>query len=86
VFLDLLAGRAAYPDAGRAVKPYERWINTYGDEVFGGRVRSVIAIADDIAVTAGSRAREDMLAAFHRAAWLEWMFWDGAYHRESWPV
>lgn len=78
-------GRHIQTRAGPS-NPYERWINTYGDEVFGGRVRSVIAIADDMAAAAGSRVREDMLAAFHRAARLEWMFWDSAYHRESWPV
>ncbi len=78
-------GRHIQAQAGPA-NPYERWIETYGDEVFGGRVCSVIAIADGMAAAAGSKVREDMLAAFQRAAQLEWMFWDSAYHREFWPV
>jgi thiaminase/transcriptional activator TenA len=36
------------------------------------------------AVTAATRAA--MLAAFVRACQYEWLFWDGAYQRRSWPI
>ena len=29
--------------------------------------------------------RAAMLAAFVRACQYEWLFWDGAYQRRSWP-
>ncbi|MBT3532238.1 MAG: thiaminase II [Rhodospirillaceae bacterium] len=73
--------------AGAApANPYQRWIDTYGDEVFGSRVRHAISIADGMADAAAPTDRDAMLAAFYRASQLEWMFWDSAYRRETWPV
>ncbi len=74
-----IAGRAA-PD-----NPYRAWIDTYADPRFGEAVRRVVATADRAAdsTTAAERAR--MLAAFTRASQYEWLFWDGAYQRRSWP-
>ncbi len=66
--------------------PYQRWIDTYGDETFGSRVRNVIALADTMATKAAPEIRDEMLSVFHKASQLEWMFWDSAYRRESWPV
>jgi thiaminase/transcriptional activator TenA len=75
-----IAGRAA-PD-----NPYRAWIDTYADPRFGEAVQRVVATADQAAdsTTAGERAR--MLAAFTRASQYEWLFWDGAYQRRSWPT
>ncbi len=66
--------------------PYRAWIDTYADEAFGVAVRAVIAIADRVAEGASATLRADMLAAFARAAELEWMFWDAAYRLEDWPA
>ena len=46
----------------------------------------MIAISDQVAVTASPTVREQMLQAFVRAAQLEWMFWDSAYRLERWPA
>ena len=66
--------------------PYQRWIDTYGDESFGERVAEVIASADEMAAGAAPAVRDAMARVFRRASQLEWMFWDGAYRLESWPV
>ncbi len=66
--------------------PYRLWIDTYGDEVFGERVRNVIATADAMAASAAPAVLDGMMHAFRRASQLEWMFWDSAYRLETWPV
>jgi thiaminase/transcriptional activator TenA len=75
-----IAGTAA-PD-----NPYRAWIDTYADPRFGEAVQAVIAAADRAAAGASNSVRERMLAAFTRAAQYEWLFWDGAYQRRSWPL
>ncbi len=65
--------------------PYRAWINTYADEHFGDAVQRVIAATDRAAEGATASTRAEMLAAFVRACQYEWLFWDGAYQRRSWP-
>jgi thiaminase/transcriptional activator TenA len=74
-----IAGRAA-PD-----NPYRAWIDTYADPDYGAAVEKVVTTADRAAEAAGAAVRADMLAAFARACQYEWLFWDGAYQRRSWP-
>ena len=69
-----------------ADNPYQPWIDTYADEAFAQGVRQVIAISDQVADEATPALRQQMLAAFKRAAQLEWMFWDSAYRLEAWPI
>jgi thiaminase/transcriptional activator TenA len=84
-----------YEDVGRRLKerfddldghPYADWISTYGDPVFGAASRQARAIVDRVAAQAGPDDRERMRRAFAAAARYEWMFWDAAWRRESWPV
>ena len=65
--------------------PYRAWIDTYADERFGEAVRTVISITDRAAETTTASTRTRMLAAFTRACQYEWLFWDGAYQRRTWP-
>jgi thiaminase/transcriptional activator TenA len=81
-----------YWDVGCAIartasphNPYKAWIDTYADERFGEAVRTVIAIADRAAAATTAATRGKMLAGFTRACQYEWLFWDGAYQRRSWP-
>jgi thiaminase (transcriptional activator TenA) len=73
--------------AGKATpeNPYRAWIDTYADERFGEAVRTVISTCDRAAGDASAAIRAQMLAAFVRASQYEWLFWDGAYQRRSWP-
>lgn len=64
---------------------YRAWIDTYADPRFGEAVRMVIDIADRAADTSTSATRAAMLRAFTRSAQYEFLFWEGAYNRRSWP-
>ena len=65
--------------------PYRAWIDTYADERFGKAVETAVAIGDRAATAVTAATRAAMLAAFVRACQYEWLFWDGAYQRRSWP-
>ena len=64
---------------------YARWIDTYAGADFSEAVDRAVAITDEVAAAAGPDRRERMRAAFITSSRLEWMFWDSAYHRETWP-
>ncbi|MBF8186821.1 TenA family protein [Nonomuraea sp. K274] len=66
--------------------PYRKWISTYSDPAFAASVEQAKAIADRLAAAAGPAIRAAMGEAYCRAAAYEWMFWDSAWHRESWPT
>ena len=69
-----------------AAHPYGDWIGTYGDPAFTESTRRARQIVDGIAAGAAEAVRDRMHAAFRRAAQYEWMFWDAAGRRETWPV
>ncbi|NJP91916.1 thiaminase II [Nonomuraea sp. FMUSA5-5] len=84
-----------YQDVGTALlervgdtggHPYGKWISTYADPGFAASVEQAKAIADRLAATAGPDLRAAMAQAYCRAAAYEWMFWDSAWHRETWPT
>ena len=72
--------------AGSANALYQKWIDTYGGEEFGATVRQALAVVN----RAGGRLTDEQRAAVTRhflvATRLEWMFWDGAWKMETWPV
>lgn len=65
---------------------YQRWIDTYGGEEFGGEVREVLAAADAMAPGLSASERARVHRHFRATSRYEWMFWDMGYRRESWPV
>ncbi|HEU0216129.1 MAG TPA: thiaminase II [Stellaceae bacterium] len=82
-----------YWDVGGAIaakaapdNQYRDWIDTYADESFGAAVRSLMEIVDHAGGQAARPVRERMLAAYIRAAQYEYLFWDGAYNRRTWPL
>ena len=81
-----------YWDVGCAIgqkagpeNPYRAWIDTYADERFGKAVETAVATGDRAAAAVTTATRTAMLVAFVRACQYEWLFWDGAYQRRSWP-
>ncbi len=74
-----IAGHAA-PD-----NRYQRWIDTYAGEEFSASVDRAIAITDEVAEDATDHTRQVMHEAFVLSSRLEWMFWDSAHRRETWP-
>ncbi len=69
-----------------ANNPYQAWIDTYSDAAYGEHVRKVIDATDRAAAgaSAGVRARMDL--AFLRSTQWEWLFWDSAYQKRTWPL
>ena len=65
--------------------PYQAWIDTYTDEAFARSVDQAKAATDAAALSGPDRV-EAMHGAFRRSSQFEWMFWDAAYRRETWPV
>jgi thiaminase/transcriptional activator TenA len=65
---------------------YQRWIDTYGGEAFAAAVAEVLAVADEIGPALGGDERQRAGAHFAATTRYEWMFWDAAWRKESWPV
>jgi len=82
----ILAGQPVVAPGEPAEHPYQAWIDTYADESFGEAVAQCRAAVDRAADATGDTDRDRMLAAFTRATEFEWLFWDSAYRRESWPT
>ncbi len=47
-------------------------------------MQKVIETVDAVAERADADTLEKMHQAYTRAAQLEWLFWDGAYHQRQW--
>ncbi|MFC6080361.1 thiaminase II [Sphaerisporangium aureirubrum] len=65
---------------------YRRWIAAYGDETFQAVVRRVVALTDRAGAEATDAQRARALDHFVTTSRYEWMFWDAAWRRETWPV
>ncbi len=65
---------------------YQRWIDTYGAEEFGGEASEVIAVTDRLGQEVAAAERERIDRHFRATSRYEWMFWDMGYRREAWPV
>lgn len=65
---------------------YARWIATYGDEEFQATVRAVLELTDRVGADLSAGERAKVVEHFVTTSRYEWMFWDAAWRRESWPV
>ncbi|MBP2365741.1 thiaminase II [Pseudonocardia parietis] len=65
---------------------YQRWIDMYAGEEFRAVVDAVLDATDRIGATASDTELGLMREHFTATSRYEWMFWDGAYRREEWPV
>lgn len=82
-----------YAEVGRDIharaaagNPYQAWIDTYAGEEFHEAVQAMIAATDEAAAQASPALVARMHEAYTAATRLEYLFWDGAYRLESWPV
>ncbi|MBW0091853.1 thiaminase II [Pseudonocardia sp. KRD-184] len=73
-------------EAGSPDPLYARWIAMYGGEDFQGVVDAVLAETDRTAAALSEPDLARMRRHFATTARYEWMFWDGAYRQERWPV
>jgi thiaminase (transcriptional activator TenA) len=65
---------------------YQRWIDTYSGDEYGNDARQVIAATDKLSSDLSPRERQQVRRHFRVTSRYEWMFWDMAYHRQTWPV
>lgn len=73
-------------ERGSTDERYQLWIDSYGGEEFAATVAEVLALADRVGPTLSAANEASARAHFVRTARYEWMFWDAAYTRETWPV
>lgn len=73
-------------EAGSPDPLYARWIATYGGAEFREIVDAVLAATDAIGETVSGAELARMRHHFTTTSRYEWMFWDGGYREETWPV
>lgn len=66
--------------------PYADWIALYSDPAFAEQVQRARGIVDRLGASADDAAAGRMVSAFVTASRYEWMFWDAAWRRETWPI
>lgn len=64
--------------------PYQAWISMYASEDFERAVNFVIEVTNHMALHASDGLQQRMIQAFERASELEWLFWNDAYHQQTW--
>ncbi|TDO89773.1 thiaminase II [Enemella evansiae] len=72
--------------AGSPDPLYQAWIDLYAGEEFRQIVDAVLTETDTVGATASPVELERMRQHFTTTSRYEWMFWDGAYRQETWPV
>ncbi|MDX2128022.1 MAG: thiaminase II [Chloroherpetonaceae bacterium] len=64
--------------------PYKKWIDMYSGEEYGAVVEKMLAITERMATETTDEIRTKMKEAFVNSSRLEWLFWESAYHLETW--
>jgi len=65
---------------------YQQWINTYAGDAFAATVAEVLVVADRVGSTLDAAEHAHARCHFATTARYEWMFWDAAWRRETWPI
>jgi thiaminase/transcriptional activator TenA len=65
---------------------YQRWIDSYSSDEYATSVAEVLALTDRIGPTLTPADEARARAHFVNTARYEWMFFDAAYLRETWPL
>lgn len=65
---------------------YAAWIQAYGNPAFGVHVEQQLSLIDRLASHASDQERQRMADHFEHSCRYEFLFWDQAYHRTTWPV
>jgi thiaminase (transcriptional activator TenA) len=65
---------------------YQRWIDMYGGEEFGGVVQEVLTVTDGLGAALAPAERARAHRHFRVSSRYEWMFWDMGYRKETWPL
>ena len=65
---------------------YQLWIDSYGGDEYATSVKEVLELTDRIGRTLTPADEATARAHFANTARYEWMFFDAAYLRETWPL
>ncbi|MDL5156761.1 thiaminase II [Actinomycetospora termitidis] len=65
---------------------YARWIAMYGGDEFQAVVDAALGVMDRVATDLAAAERARVLEHYRTTSRYEWMFWDAAWRRETWPV
>ncbi|WP_432562343.1 TenA family protein [Kineococcus sp. SYSU DK003] len=80
-----LAARADLVAAEGPGHPYARWVATYDAPGFHASVATARRLVDEAAAEHTEAVQEAMHEAFAVATRYEWLFWETAHRRETWP-
>jgi len=69
-----------------APAPYARWVRMYADPEFAALAGWCRALVDRLGAGADDAARGRMEDAFLTSSRYEYLFWEMAWRRETWPV
>lgn len=72
--------------AGSPNPLYQRWIDTYAADEYAASVRQALATMDACAAELSPERRARVARHFVTTSRYEWLFWDAAWRRETWPV
>lgn len=86
LYTDLGQHLVPNPDDIPADHPYADWLATYADPGFVTYTNELLAILQRLADSHGDEWHERAREAFARSVRYEWMFWEQAWTRQSWPV
>lgn len=73
-------------ESGSPIALYQRWIDTYASEEFLEVVEQLLAIVDAASRDLDDSRQETLRYHFTVSSRYEWMFWDMAWRKESWPI
>ncbi|MCC5816191.1 MAG: thiaminase II [Leptospira sp.] len=66
--------------------PYADWLKMYSDPGFNDYMNEILARLQKFADASDEKNREIAVEAFVLSARYEWMFWDQAWNKQTWPV
>lgn len=65
---------------------FSSWIDSYGGEDFAATVGQVLDLTDRVGSTLNPVAQNAARIHFETTSRYEWMFFDAAWRRETWPI
>ena len=65
---------------------YAAWVQAYANPAFGAHVEQQLSLIDRLASHASDQECQRMADHFEHSCRYEFLFWDQAYHRTTWPV
>jgi len=64
---------------------YTKWIDTYGGDEFQAIVENVLTVVDALGESISGSERDRCIEHVVTTSKYEWMFWNAAWTKESWP-